>query len=147
MDGGAWRAIVHGVAKSQTQLSNFTFTSLSKILCLCRAIIQASQVTLPAVQEIQVRSLGQKGPLEKVMATHCNSLALRIPWTRSMQATDHGSKESNTTQWLTHTHTHTHTTFITTIPEHCQSFHSSYVSFYYCFHELSNFHIVFFYLF
>ena len=25
MDGGAWRAIVHGVAKSQTWLSNFTF--------------------------------------------------------------------------------------------------------------------------
>ena len=104
MDGGAWWAIVHGVAKSQTQLSNFTFTSLSKILCLCRAIIRASQVTLPAMQETWVRSLGQKDPLEKVMATHCNSLALRIPWTRSMQATVHGSKESNT-----HTHTHTHT--------------------------------------
>ena len=26
MDGGAWRAAVHGVAKSQTRLSNFTFT-------------------------------------------------------------------------------------------------------------------------
>ena len=26
MDGGAWRATVHGVAKSQTQLSDFTFT-------------------------------------------------------------------------------------------------------------------------
>ena len=26
MDGGAWWAAVHGVAKSQTQLSNFTFT-------------------------------------------------------------------------------------------------------------------------
>ena len=26
MDGGAWCAAVHGVAKSQTQLSNFTFT-------------------------------------------------------------------------------------------------------------------------
>ena len=26
MDGGAWQATVHGVAKSQTQLSNFTFT-------------------------------------------------------------------------------------------------------------------------
>ena len=27
MDGGAWRATVHGVAKSWTQLSDFTFTS------------------------------------------------------------------------------------------------------------------------
>ena len=26
MDGGAWKAAVHGVAESQTQLSNFTFT-------------------------------------------------------------------------------------------------------------------------
>ena len=26
MDGGAWCAAVHGVAKSQRQLSNFTFT-------------------------------------------------------------------------------------------------------------------------
>ena len=26
MDGGAWEAVVHGVAKSWTQLSDFTFT-------------------------------------------------------------------------------------------------------------------------
>ena len=26
MDGGAWWAAVHGIAKSQTRLSNFTFT-------------------------------------------------------------------------------------------------------------------------
>ena len=26
MDGGAWQAADHGVVKSQTQLSNFTFT-------------------------------------------------------------------------------------------------------------------------
>ena len=26
MDGGVWQATVHGVIKSQTQLSNFTFT-------------------------------------------------------------------------------------------------------------------------
>ena len=26
MDGGAWWAAVHGVTKSQTQLSDFTFT-------------------------------------------------------------------------------------------------------------------------
>ena len=27
MDGGAWQATVHGVSKSRTQLSDFTFTS------------------------------------------------------------------------------------------------------------------------
>ena len=26
MDGGAWKAAVHGVAKSRARLSNFTFT-------------------------------------------------------------------------------------------------------------------------
>ena len=26
MDGGAWWAVVHGVAKSRTQLSDFSFT-------------------------------------------------------------------------------------------------------------------------
>ena len=28
MDGGAWQATVHGVAKSWTRLSDFTFTVL-----------------------------------------------------------------------------------------------------------------------
>ena len=32
MDGGAWSAAVHGVAKSQTQLSDFTFTFHSRAL-------------------------------------------------------------------------------------------------------------------
>ena len=32
MDRGAWWATVHGVAKSQRRLSNFTFTSLSPVV-------------------------------------------------------------------------------------------------------------------
>ena len=36
---------------------------------------------LPAVQETQVRSLGQEDPLEKETATHSSILAWRIPWT------------------------------------------------------------------
>ena len=36
---------------------------------------------LPAVQEIQVRSLGWEDPLEKEMATHSNILAWKISWT------------------------------------------------------------------
>ena len=35
---------------------------------------------LPAIQETRVRSLGQKDPLEKGMATHSSILAWRIPW-------------------------------------------------------------------
>ena len=36
---------------------------------------------LPAMQETQVRSLGQEDPLEKGLATHSSILAWRIPWT------------------------------------------------------------------
>ena len=36
---------------------------------------------LSAMQETQVRSLGQENPLEKEMATHSSILAWRIPWT------------------------------------------------------------------
>ena len=36
---------------------------------------------LPAVQEMQVRSLGQEDPLEKEIATHSSVLAWRISWT------------------------------------------------------------------
>ena len=36
---------------------------------------------LPAVQETQVRFLGQEDPLEKEMATHFSILAWEIPWT------------------------------------------------------------------
>ena len=35
---------------------------------------------LPAMQETQVRSLGQEDPLEKEMASHSSILAWRIPW-------------------------------------------------------------------
>ena len=36
---------------------------------------------LPVMQETQVRSLGQKDPLQKGMATHSSILAWGIPWT------------------------------------------------------------------
>ena len=36
---------------------------------------------LPAMQETQVRFLGQEDPLEKAMAIHSSILAWRIAWT------------------------------------------------------------------
>ena len=36
---------------------------------------------LPAMQEIQVQSLGREDPLEKGMAMHSSILAWKIPWT------------------------------------------------------------------
>ena len=45
------------------------------------SLVAQSVKNLPAVQETQVRSLGQEDPLEKEMATHSRILAWRIPWT------------------------------------------------------------------
>ena len=39
---------------------------------------------LPAMQETQVRSLGEEDPLEKEMATHSTILAWRISWTEEL---------------------------------------------------------------
>ena len=36
------------------------------------------------MQEPQVQSLGQEGPMEKGMAIHSNTLAWRIPWTEEL---------------------------------------------------------------
>ena len=52
MDGGAWKAAVHGVAEGQTRLSDFTFTFTFHF-----------------------------NALEKEMATHSSVLAWRIPGT------------------------------------------------------------------
>ena len=40
-DRGAWHAIVHGVAKSQTQLSDLTTTSIRE---LCSGIIKIVEI-------------------------------------------------------------------------------------------------------
>ena len=45
------------------------------------ALVAQRLKCLPGMQETRVRSLGQKDPLEKEMATHFNILAGKIPWT------------------------------------------------------------------
>ena len=52
---------------------------------------------LPAIQETQVWSLGQEGPLEKGMATHSSILTWRIPRT---EEPGRGRKELDTTEQL-----------------------------------------------
>ena len=48
---------------------------------------------LPAMQETQVQSLGQEGPLEKEIATRSSILAWGIPMDRgTLLATVHGSQ-------------------------------------------------------
>ena len=39
---------------------------------------------LPAMQEIQVQSLGWEDPLEREMSTHSSILVWRISWKRSL---------------------------------------------------------------
>ena len=57
---------------------------------------------LLAMQETQIRFLGQEDTLEKEMATHSSILAWEIPCTRgAWQATVHGVSNSWTWQWLT----------------------------------------------
>ena len=69
MDGGAWWATVHGVAKSWTQLSEFTFTFTFHFHAL-----------------------------EKEMATHSSVLAWRIPGMREPGGLPSGVTESDTTE-------------------------------------------------
>ena len=38
-------------------------------------------MSLRAMQETRVQSLGQENPLEEEMATHSSMLAWKIPWT------------------------------------------------------------------
>ena len=45
------------------------------------SLVALTVKNLPAMQETQVRSLGQEFLLEEEMATHCRILAWEIPWT------------------------------------------------------------------
>ena len=82
-DGGACWASVYGVAQSRTQLKRLSSSSSSsqKGSCKQRASLVAQMIkNLPAVQEMQDRSLAWEDPLEKEMATHSSLLAWKTPW-------------------------------------------------------------------
>ena len=50
-------------------------------ICFRVSLVAQMANNSPAMQEIQIRSLGQGDPLEKGMVTHSSVLAWRIPWT------------------------------------------------------------------
>jgi len=56
MDGGAWWAAVHGVAKSRTQLSDFTFTFHFHAL-------EKEMATLSSVLAWRIPGMGEPGGL------------------------------------------------------------------------------------
>ena len=61
---------------------------------------------IPETQEMQVRSLGQKDPLEKEMATHPSILAWRIPWTEEPGGLQSMGSQSQTQLGDRHSHDH-----------------------------------------
>ena len=77
MDREAWCAIVHGVAKSRTWLSDWIELRESK------GFPGGSDgEESPGMQETWVQSLGWEDPLEEGMATHSNILAWKFPMDR-----------------------------------------------------------------
>ena len=76
MDGGAWQAAVHGIAKSRTRLCNFQVDNLSDFTLTFHF-----------------------HALEKEMASHSSVLAWRIPGTGSLMGCClWGRTESDTTE-------------------------------------------------
>ena len=49
-------------------------------LLLPSSLVAQMVKSLHAMQETQVRSLGQEDPQEKEIATHCSVLTWKIPW-------------------------------------------------------------------
>ena len=62
MDGGAWWAIVHGVSKSQTRLSEFTFT-------LCFHALEKEMATHSSVLAWRIPGTGEPDGLPS-MGSH-----------------------------------------------------------------------------
>ena len=82
------------------------------------SLVALSVKNLPAMQETQVRFLGQEGPLEEGMAAHSSIPAWRIPWTEELGGLQSmGSEESDTTERLDPHHV----LFLMT-PVHCRRF-------------------------
>ena len=76
MDREAWRVVVHGVAKSQTRLSDWTELNFFQYSWV--SLVAQLVKNLPAMRETWAQFLGWEDPLEKGMVTHSSILAWRI---------------------------------------------------------------------
>ena len=115
MDGGAWWAAVHGVAKTRTRLSNFTFTfhlhALEKATATHSSVLAwripgtGEPGGLPFMGSRRVRhdwsDLAAYINLEKEMTTHSSIFAWRILWIEELGGLQFtGRKKSDTTERL-----------------------------------------------
>ena len=122
MDREAWHAAVHGITKSQTQLSHWTddwasfyvfngllYVFFGKIFLQVFWLLVAQAVKrLPAMLETHVRSLGREDPL-KEMATHSSILAWKIPCTEEPGGLPSKRSQRVGHDWMTkHTHGSSH---------------------------------------
>ena len=89
MDGGAWWAAVHGVAKSRTRLSDFTLTfhfheNFSPVYGVAQSQtlnrLSSSSSSSASEQEIGETAITLVNK-EKAMASHSSTLAWKIPRT------------------------------------------------------------------
>ena len=71
------------------------------LACLVAQMVK----NLPAMQETQVRSLGQEDSLEKDTATHMSILAWRIPWSKEPGRLQSMESEMVRHDWVTNTFT------------------------------------------
>jgi len=79
-----------GLQKVRHDLATFIFTFTFVFQAYIVGIPSGSAVkNLPAMQEMQVQSLGQADPLEAGKAIHSSVLAQRIPWTGAWWAAIH----------------------------------------------------------
>ena len=111
MDRESWRVVVHGVAKSETRLNDWTELNFLFLILTCASLSKNPQPSkrmnlaslvaqlvknLPAMQKMLVQSLGQEYPLEKGMATHYHSCLANYMHRGAWRATVHGVANSHT---------------------------------------------------
>ena len=68
MDRGAWRAMVHGVTKNQTRLSDFTFT-FTFFLCIVLGVmrvVRPVQGMVPDLEKLVIRENKKKTLIQKL---------------------------------------------------------------------------------
>ena len=76
---------------------------MSKHSCGDASMVTQMVKNLPTMRETWDRSLGWEDSLEKEMAAHSSTVALKIPWTEELGAGYHpwGRKESGMTKQAT----------------------------------------------